>query len=391
MPFRYVVLGAGRQGTAAAYDLALFGDASEVVLADADAQRAKESAARVARLARDRKVEIRPASVDAQKTSALAALLKGRDGVLGALPHRLHSGVAKTAVQARVAYCDLGCRLETTRAVLKLDPAARKAKVPVIPDCGLAPGLASCLAVGGMEALNIHRSVSIYVGGLPQRPRPPLGYKLVHDLDDLIALYLEPAVVLRKGRLAKVAPLSELERVEIEPLGELEAALTAGAATCPWSFEGRLQDFEHKTLRYPGHFGAMAALRDLGFLDERPVEVDGAKIAPRGLFAKLAAPRLELPQDKDLVVLRVIARGEKGGRPTEVAYDMLEYHDPATGFGAMERTAGCAAGAALAMAVAGKAKPGAAPVETALPARLFLAEIRRRGLKIQERFSVTGG
>ena len=48
---RYVVLGSGRQGTAAAYDLARFGDASRVVMADARLDAAREAAARVDALA----------------------------------------------------------------------------------------------------------------------------------------------------------------------------------------------------------------------------------------------------------------------------------------------------------------------------------------------------
>ena len=41
--YTYLVLGAGRQGRAAAYDLACRGDASQVLLADADEITARES------------------------------------------------------------------------------------------------------------------------------------------------------------------------------------------------------------------------------------------------------------------------------------------------------------------------------------------------------------
>ena len=42
--YRYGVLGAGRQGTAAAFDLAVRGEAAAVVLADLDGARAAASA-----------------------------------------------------------------------------------------------------------------------------------------------------------------------------------------------------------------------------------------------------------------------------------------------------------------------------------------------------------
>src|SRR3972149_1585413 len=47
--YRYGVLGAGRQGTAAAYDLVARGEAASVILADADAGRAAAAAERVNR------------------------------------------------------------------------------------------------------------------------------------------------------------------------------------------------------------------------------------------------------------------------------------------------------------------------------------------------------
>jgi lysine 6-dehydrogenase len=47
----YLIFGAGRQGTAAAYDLARFGDAAAITLADADLATATAAAERVNRLA----------------------------------------------------------------------------------------------------------------------------------------------------------------------------------------------------------------------------------------------------------------------------------------------------------------------------------------------------
>ena len=45
--YTYLVLGAGRQGRAAAYDLACRGEASQVLLADADEITARESSEQV--------------------------------------------------------------------------------------------------------------------------------------------------------------------------------------------------------------------------------------------------------------------------------------------------------------------------------------------------------
>ncbi len=45
--FTYLILGAGKQGTAAAYDLARFGQARKILVADLDLQHAQDSATRV--------------------------------------------------------------------------------------------------------------------------------------------------------------------------------------------------------------------------------------------------------------------------------------------------------------------------------------------------------
>ena len=48
--YHYVILGSGRQGTAAAYDMIRWGEAERVVLADADLHTAKMAAERVNQL-----------------------------------------------------------------------------------------------------------------------------------------------------------------------------------------------------------------------------------------------------------------------------------------------------------------------------------------------------
>ncbi|MBI4052317.1 MAG: hypothetical protein HY400_07405, partial [Elusimicrobia bacterium] len=142
---------------------------------------------------------------------------------------------------------------------------------------------------------------------------------------------------------------------------------------------------EYKTLRYPGHFEKVKFLKDLGFFEEKPMRADGFKISPRKLFMELVGPRLAFPEDKDLVALRVCVRGTKNGQPMELVYDVLDFHDDRTGFSAMERTTGFSAAVVFRMLVQDRIKAvGALPVETAVPARPFIDEIRRRGIKIQE-------
>ncbi|MCX5789566.1 MAG: saccharopine dehydrogenase NADP-binding domain-containing protein, partial [Elusimicrobia bacterium] len=366
-------------------DLACFGDAAEILLADPDGALAKEAAARVTKLAKASKAKIKAGTVNPERKADLAKALKGRQAVLSALPPAAGLAVAQAALQAKAHYCDCGSNFETARAILKLAPAAQKARVSLIPDCGLAPGLSSGLAMSAMARLDFVKEVRVYVGALPQQPCGPMGHATMYPVETLLALYLEPAVVLRRGKIANLPSLTESELIDIPGVGKLEACLTGGGkSTCPYSFEKRLACYEHKTLRYPGHFEKMAALRAMGFLGDTPLVFDGTRATPRELFVALAEKSWGRTQEKDLVVVRVSALGKNHGRATEIDYDLVDRFDNATGFSALERVTGIGASAASALQAASKMRPGAEPPELALPYGEYVPQLKRRGLRIAE-------
>lgn len=141
MGYRYLVLGAGMQGTAAAYDLVKFGEAELVTLADIDPNRATEAAARVNRLTGCELA--RAAQADVRDGRTLAQLLTGYAAVLSAVPYHFNLEVTRAAIAARVGMCDLGGNTAIVLEQLKLDSAAKEAGVTLVPDCGLAPGMSN--------------------------------------------------------------------------------------------------------------------------------------------------------------------------------------------------------------------------------------------------------
>src|SRR4029077_20845698 len=123
----------------------------------------------------------------------------------------------------------------------------------------------------------------------------------------------------------------------------------------------------------------------LGLLDTTQLNISGISTTPRSVFCKIVGPRIAFPQDKDLVVLRVVCRGLKDRRPIEISLDLLEFHDDQTGFSAMERTTGFAASIiAIMMAKKEIQTHGVTPLEKAVPGKKFVAELARRGIKINE-------
>jgi lysine 6-dehydrogenase len=389
----YAVIGAGRQGRAAAYDLARFGGAREVRLFDSDAAAAEAGAALVNRLCG--RAVARAASLDARDAPRAAEALRGVDAALSAVPYYLNPALARAAIEAGSSFCDLGGNTAIVKETLALDSLARKRRVTIVPDCGLAPGMANTLASDLIERrLARPRSVEIRCGGLPQRPQGPLGYQLVFSIEGLTNEYTGKAVALRSGKIVEIDTLEEVEEIDFPPpVGRCEAFTTSGGtSTCPETYAGRLESYDYKTVRYPGHLAKLRVLRDLGFFDLDPVEVatlgDRVRVAPRALAHAVMAPRLSFPGERDLVVLRVTCRGEdERGRPIEVRYDVLDFFDPETGFSAMERTTAFSAAIVVAYTAYGEAPRGAVPLEKAMPGELFLRELGKRGIVVRETIS----
>jgi lysine 6-dehydrogenase len=390
--FSYIVLGAGKQGVAAAFDILRFGRASRLTLADSAPELAKKSVQRLRRfLDRQRsQIFLTSTGVDGRREASLKNAFKGHQAVLSALPYYLNPGAAKAAIAAKVHYADLGGHFDTTREILKLDSKAKKAEVTLIPDCGVSPGMSNSLALRGIEQLDETSEVRIYCGGLPQNPQPPLGYKIVFNLEGVLGNYFGKAYVLRDGKVALLPSFSDKEEIDLgPPLGKLESFVTGGAtSTCPWTFQGKIRTYEYKTLRYPGHHEKIQTLKDLGLLETAPVQVDGCRVIPRRFFVALAEPRLRFPDERDLLAMRVIVRGRKNQKGREIRYDVLEYFDPETGFTAMQRTTGFSAAVVLEMLAQGIIRQrGVVPVERAVPSLIFLEEIRKRGIEVKETVS----
>ena len=380
----FAVLGAGRQGTTAAYDFALRGGADEVVLADLDVAQARAAAARVNALVHDRIAHA--ARVDVTKRDSVLRVLKGVDVFLSAVPYTFNLGIARAAVRAKVSMVDLGGHTATARRQLALDRQARNAGIAILPECGMGPGANVTLAVHAINLLDRADEVRVYDGGLPQRPRPPWFYELTFHVGGLTNEYTGTATFLRDGDLVEVPALSEPEPLDLPPVGPLEAAVTSGGlSTMPWTYRGRLRVLENKTLRYPGHWAQIRAFADLGLLSGRPVPVRGKTVVPREVFETLFEPQVTPREIRNIAVTHVVARGEKGGRAAEAVVDMVDTYDTRTGFRAMERVTGFHAAIAAEMIARGEVPPGAHSVETGIPPARFVEEARTRGFAIGTR------
>ncbi len=378
---RMLVLGAGLQGSACAYDLLQNPDVGEVRLADVDVDHLP------AFLAPYVGQRLIPTRLDVRDTNGVRAFMQTGDAVMSAIPYYFNLDLARLAVEAKVHFADLGGNTEIVFQQKELHARARDAGVTVVPDCGVAPGMVNILAQYGISKIDRPRSVKIFVGGLPQNPEPPLNYQIVYSLEGVLDYYTTLSWVVRGGKRQQVKALSEIEPVAFPaPVGELEAFHTAGGlSTMAFRYEGKIPTMEYKTLRYPGHAHIMAAIRDLGLLDLQPVDVKGTKVVPRDVVVATMGPRLKKPSGKDLVALRVVVEGESNGAPKRVAFELLDYFDAARGISAMMRTTGYSLAITGQFQACGQVgEPGVWTPDECMPARRYIDALRARDIDLRE-------
>jgi lysine 6-dehydrogenase len=375
---KILVLGAGRMGHGAAFDLVHNSpDVASVTVADFDSKKAEEVATRVGTS------RIDPRQADASNYDEMVALMSGHDATISCVNYWYNEALSRAAIETKSNFCDLGGNNYVVDKQLALDTEAKAAGINVIPDCGLAPGMVSVLAMHGAAKFDEVEEIHIRVGGLPQDPQPPLDYQLVFSVEGLINEYIEVARVIRDGRITEVESMTELESLSFDGFPPLEAFQTSGGtSTLPDTFLGRIRELDYKTIRYAGHCDKFKTMIDLGLCSSDEILVDYEKVTPRKVFGALL--QKHLPADgPDYVLVRLEFVGSKDGQAKRLRYDIVDKQDEATGLSAMMRTTAFPASIIAQMMARGDVlMRGATPQEKAIDPDKFVAELDRRSIRM---------
>ena len=381
-------------GHGAAFDLVHNSPGVELVtVADADLKKAEAVAEAVGTS------RIDAHHVDAANHSDIARLMEGHDSAISCVNYWYNESLSRAAIETQTNFCDLGGNNYVVDAQLALDDEAKAAGINIIPDCGLAPGMVSILAMHGAARFERLDEIHIRVGGLPQRPEPPLDYQLVFSVEGLINEYIEVARVIRNGEITEVPSMTELESLEFEGFPPLEAFQTSGGtSTLPDTFLGKIKELDYKTIRYAGHCEKFKTMIDLGLCSSEEIVADFVKVKPRKVFGELL--QKHLPADgPDYVLVRLefvgtgLATGTQvsppaspqNGETARLRYDIVDRQDPETGLSAMMRTTAFPASIIAQMMARGEVLArGATPQEKAIDPEKFVAELARRNIRIME-------
>ncbi len=373
---RVVVLGCGRIGSVIAATLAS-DESVSVAVVDRDTSALERLKAKA-----DLEVKV----TDLADRHQVARLAADCDLVVSAVPGFLGYQTLEAVLTTGTHVVDIAFFPEDP---FGLDQIATEKGATAIVDIGVSPGMSGVLVAHAATGLDAVQDVAIYVGGLPAERNWPWEYKAVFSPIDVIEEYIRPARLRSEGELVTLPALSEVELVEFEDIGTLEAFNTDGLRTLLDTIPAA--NMVEKTLRYPGHADQMRILRESGFFSTEPVDVVGNPVRPIDLTTQLLFPMWQLEEgEADLTVMRVLVEGLQEGQPTRYVYDLMDRYDPESGVTSMARTTGYTATAAARLVLDGRYRtPGISPPEylgkDPSITRYLLERLAERGVVYDER------
>ena len=376
-----IILGAGMMGRAITYDLCNYSNFDRITLADNDSQTMDSAQS----FLKGKTVNF--ASINVEDTDDVKKHFQHADVAISAVPYRFNYELTKIAVETKTHFLDLGGNNDIVNRQRSLSSEAKKNSVTIIPDCGLAPGMASVITRDIVEEMDSVDYVKLRVGGLPLNPKPPLNYQIVFSPYGLINEYVEDAIVLDHGEIIEKKSMTELETIKFpKPFDEMEAFLTSGGcSTLPYTYRNKIDYLDYKTIRYPGHCSKFKTLLDLGFADETKVPVGDMQVVPRELLASLLLEKLPI-NEKDVVLIKVLSRGMKNGKNLSLDYIIIDYYDEKNGITAMMRTTAYPISITAQMIERKMIKKrGVFCSEEIVPPKPFFEELKKRNIIINKK------
>ena len=377
------ILGTGKQGTAAAYDLLLYAKPKKIILLDSIGISLKNCLSKIESV-KSTKTEIILQKIDLNNKNELINILKDYDIMLSAVPYPFNPMLTEVAIESNISMVDLGGHTQNVIKQLSYHNVAKEKNISIVPDCGMGPGMNITMALLAMEQFDKPEEILIWDGGLPQNPKPPWNYSLFFNIQGLTNEYDGNASFIRNGKIEEVKCFEDIEELEFDDIGVLEAAVTSGGlSTMPWTFEGKLKRLENKTLRYKGHWEQMKSFRELGLFSEEKINFKNSSFSPREFYHSLLEPKLGYEDRLDICLMRVDGYGLKDGKKSGVRYEVVEKYDDKTKFMAMEKWTGWHASIVMQKIMDGTIKSGAYPIEKALSGHDFYNEIIKRNYNIK--------
>jgi saccharopine dehydrogenase (NAD+, L-lysine-forming) len=374
---RTVVLGAcGAVGREVTAGVARSSEFDEIDLVDLDGSRLREAV-------RAHGGRMKARRLDASDPSALRGAIRGAGLVINCTTYRLGVPALGAAISERVDYLDLGGLYNTPRQ-LEADRRARRAGITAVIGCGATPGLSNVLVRRAANRLDRTREVHIsFASHRDLAPSPGLLDTILDEFRPGVARF-----TWRNGRFREVHPFDGARRVRFPvPVGLQEVYYVPHSETytLPRSLANGLREVAVRGAWRPGHMRALRMLSNLGLTSDQPVRVQGRAVRPLDV---LRAVLLEDPPSEPgapwAFFLHIEVIGTRMAVPATIT--LRASHPPSWGKDATGRMTAIPAIVGAELLRRGEvAGPGVLPPEQAFDPDRFVAEVRRRGIRVTSR------
>ncbi len=350
---KILVLGSGLIGPASAYNAMVDPEVTQVTLCDISQQQLAAAQAKLSRLEGGQKLST--VQLDVRDQAATSKLMAGYDAIVGALERPVIGLGIRAAAAVKVPLVDLLWPFPEEAPELKR--IVESAGSLAIVGCGVEPGLTEIMARYLAEKLDRIDELHIKCGGIPEKPAPPLGYKIVFG-GKRMPLWEGDAHIVENGQLKAVPRYSGAHAVHFPGVGQVEAW---NEEFFPWLMDlDVLKDLKsgtQMTVRWPGYAEKASVLWELDLVSTKPVDVNGVQVAPKDLLDAVLYPHVKLEEgDRDITCFRVEASGEKKGRSRRYKIETVDRYDEELGFTSMARTTGFTGAIVARMAARGELK-----------------------------------
>jgi len=263
-------------------------------------------------------------------------LLKPFYLVVTAVPGFMGFETLKAVINAEKNVVDISFFPEDA---LQLDALAKEKNVTAITDCGVAPGVSN-LVIGRYNEIMQIESFECYVGGLPKIRKKPFEYKAPFSPIDVIEEYTRPARLKENGQIITKPALTEIELMDFDEIGTLEAFNTDGLRSILFTMP-HIPNLKEKTLRYPGHAELIIALQRSGFFSTDSIRFKEDEIIPLEYTSSILLKEWKLALDEEeFTVMKIIVKGKMNDTNKTIEYSMIDYFNVATQTSSMSRATG---------------------------------------------------
>ncbi len=341
-------MGAGKMGIVLAKDLIESDNRNKVTLVDISSKRLQKAKKFIES---ERLILLKK---DVEKEKQRQNIFEGQDVALAALLHK-HSLLAlETAILKGVHFVDLVGEKPLDRR--KYDSEAKKKKVTIISGLGVSPGITNICVGRAVHLLDEVEKAMIYVGGNPVHPKPPLNYRIVYAVESVLDFYVRKALILKKGKIKEVPPLSGIESIQFpHPFSEMECFYTDGLCSLAHTMQGKIKgELAEKTIRHKGHAQSIKILKECGLFSRQPVKLHDAKVIPRELLEVLLDSKMKLGKERDVTLLRIVVEGKKSSKSATHIFEMIDIYDSEKDYTSMGKTTSFPASIAAQMIASGK-------------------------------------